>query len=276
MAGISWVKIETTFPRKPVVYHVAMTLEVDTLTVVGALISLLCWADGVTSDGVIGKGGDAVIDSVCGLKGLSAALINAGWLTKSDDGVVAFCEWETHNGANAKKRALDARKTAKYKAKKKLVTENGDQGYQKVTENGDQGYQKVTENGDLDEIREDKNIESVSARKRARTRTRSSASFIPTDEQALFLGEYGKQPRDIEAFNRHWAVALEEVGDANLLARCARLSVERLCEIDGGTEKQQVPEHWLADRKYRDHVKTVRTSPTARAVDLKIELPEGF
>lgn len=153
MAGISWIKLETTFPRKPVIFAVATMLGVDEVVVVGALVNILCWADGVTSDGVIGRFGDLIIDRVGGLKGLGEALIAYGWLTKDEDDVVSFCDWDTHNGENAKKRAVNARKVAKCKANKK-VTENGYQGNQ----NGLPQYaNSVTESDYLDKIREDNN-----------------------------------------------------------------------------------------------------------------------
>ena len=39
MAGISWIKLETTFPRKPVIFAVATMLGVEEVVVVGKTVA---------------------------------------------------------------------------------------------------------------------------------------------------------------------------------------------------------------------------------------------
>lgn len=273
MAGISWIKIETTLPRKPVVYQVAMALGVDDLTVIGALISLLCWADGVTADGTIGKGGDVIIDRVCGLKGLSDALIDAGWLSKDADGVVAFNEWDTHNGENAKKRALNVRKVVKCRANKAL-TESGYKCNQKRLTSVDDA---LTESGQLDKNRIDKNDNTdVLSNAHAKGFVTSGQShveipaagattvFPATGREADFLNAYCRRPKDVSMFRREYVAALEECRDEATLIECARLAVEKEREAEGNIRFLPTPENWLADRRYRDYICTAKvTRPVA-------------
>jgi hypothetical protein len=227
----------------------------------------------VTWDGVIGKGGDAIIDSVCGLKGLSAALIEAGWLTKDDDGVVAFNEWDAHNGENAKKRALDARKTAKYKAKKKLVTENGDQGYQKVTENGDQ-----------DKIRIDKSANALSAGARACEDFVTSGENEPavaTPEPdpicvaaAHLCKVYPKRTYLNATIKAAYRDCINDGITPEALLECLRL--EQMSKAWEEEDGRYIPKLvvWLQERRFQPLLKQVKV---AKPVSKKhIELPEGI
>jgi hypothetical protein len=250
-----------------VVYQVAMALGVDDLTVIGAIISLLCWADGVTADGTIGKGGDVIIDRVCGMKGLSDALIDAGWLSKDAEGVVSFNEWDTHNGENAKKRALNVRKVVKCRANK-TVTENGYKCNQKRLTSVDDA---LTESGQLDKNRIDKNNNTHMS-----IINGGNETFMSDDGAHGFLSAYGKKPRNTRAFRLAWAEALREVKDAATLTKAAELFIEHMMATEGSTRFLPTPEVWLQDCKYRDTIGKAREATrTVKAVE-GLELPEGM
>jgi hypothetical protein len=56
------------------------------------------------------------MDEEIGWKGFSAAMRDIGWLAEDDDGLEAP-DYEEHNGPNAKRRALDASRKGKSRAK---------------------------------------------------------------------------------------------------------------------------------------------------------------
>lgn len=103
MAGISWIKIETTLPRKPVVLTLRRLLKKTQNEVVGMLVSLLCWADGVTEDGTLRGLTVDDLDIIVDCEGFGDALLQAGWLTQGEE--LSFSEWDRHNGKCAKRRA---------------------------------------------------------------------------------------------------------------------------------------------------------------------------
>jgi hypothetical protein len=107
MAGISWIKIETTLPRKPVVLTLRRLLKKSQNEVIGMLVRLLCWADGVTEDGTLRGLIVDDLDIVVDCEGFGAALLQAGWLTQDEE--LSFSEWDRHNGQGAKRRAEKAR-----------------------------------------------------------------------------------------------------------------------------------------------------------------------
>jgi hypothetical protein len=115
MAG-EWIKFEANTPEKPEVFAItiAMGWEDPDLTV-GKLMKVWRWFDQHTIDGNASGVTLALLDRLIGVSGLAQALVNVGWLTANDAGLV-LPNFERHNGKTAKDRALTAKRVAKHKA----------------------------------------------------------------------------------------------------------------------------------------------------------------
>lgn len=115
-----WIKIEVSTPDKPEVCAIATRLRIDPDAVVGKLVRLWAWAEsnriqpndlGVTKE---------FLDKVCGRKGFTEALLQAGWLIEGPEGL-SLPNFERHNGNDSKVRGLTARRVEKHR-KTKLQT----------------------------------------------------------------------------------------------------------------------------------------------------------
>lgn len=275
MAGISWIKIETTFPSKPVVLKLRRILNLSRSEVIGNLIRVLCWADGVTSDGALGGMTVEDIDEVVTCEGFGAALVAVGWLVESD-GVLSFHEWDMHNGTTAKKRAVDARR--------KEVTRMSQKCPKKSGQNADETRTSGGQIAELDKIREDKRNTSVfpKAHPPADSAESSAQRFTiltgKGEQVSLeydrgndrFLKVYGKQPMHVAQFQLAWAEACREV-DPEILIQAARLDRDKLIE-SGELNFQEVPERWLANRKYDQWRKEATQVVKQRASSSKLKV----
>ena len=180
MAGISWIKVEVTLPTKPVVMHVKRACGCSVNEAIGLIVRVLTWADGLTADGVCEGYVLEDLDEHFDALGLAAGLLMAGWIYVNEDGWVAFDNWENHNGEGAKKRAMDARRSGKYRTRKNARSQDGvtdfcDERHANVTQKCDERHAKYTnfvtverdEMRDLDKIREDKSANALNAGARA-------------------------------------------------------------------------------------------------------------
>lgn len=107
MAG-DWIKMSTGLQKHPKVVRMASALQTDRFRIVGGLHSVWCLFDEYTTDGVLEGYSAQVVDELTGFAGLAQAMIDVKWLDASQPGFLVLPEFETHNGASAKRRALDA------------------------------------------------------------------------------------------------------------------------------------------------------------------------
>lgn len=258
MAGISWVKIETTLPHKPIVLKLRRILKKGRNEIVGMLVTLLCWADGATADGNLGEMLPEDIDYVVSCDGFGRALVEAGWLIEGESGL-QFSDWSDHNGYTAKRRAMKARGME--------IARSG-QNVDKTVHRKPQGDHEVAQGVHLDKRREDK-IHANACNARARVREKASALnssgdtyelqygpakwIMPKNKcDDLFLDEYAKKPKSPRAFQVEWATAIQRV-DPEVLIQCAKLY--RASMTDEDYRFQLAPENWLADRRYDQFLK---------------------
>jgi hypothetical protein len=115
MAG-EWLKFECTLPekRETLAITVAMGWDDPDLTV-GKLMRLFRWFDQQTIDGNAHSVTPALLDRVIGVTGFTEAVAKSGWLTINDSGI-ALSNFERHNGATAKSRALTAKRVATHRS----------------------------------------------------------------------------------------------------------------------------------------------------------------
>jgi hypothetical protein len=116
MAG-DWLKVETCTPDKPEVWVIAEELELDPDAVFGKIFRVWVWFDLQTERGNAPNVTKKLLNRLVGVTGFCESVINAGWMIEQD-GIVSLPHFERHNGESAKKRALTAKRVAKYKQKK--------------------------------------------------------------------------------------------------------------------------------------------------------------
>lgn len=277
MAGISWIKIETTLPNKPVVQFVKRACKRSRYEVIGLLISLLCWADGITEDGTCEGYTLEDIDEHFGVDGFASGLVAAGWIAVNDAGWVQFCGWNLHNGECAKKRALNARANNRYRTRKNNERDEN------VMKNNHESITSLSQNDELDKIRKDNIKENtkrkgpgfVTQGKHTTTSTHidihyeGATSFVPTQgREKDFLDAFCRRPKDGNMFRREYANAVKEIGDEETLIECARLAVASERENEGNIRFLPTPENWLADHRYRDYQGTAKTTKPLELIDI--------
>lgn len=114
MAG-EWLKFECSLPEKPetLAITVAMGWDDPDLTV-GKLMRLFRWFDQQTVDGNAPSVTPALLDRIIGVTGFVQAVADVGWLVINSGGV-SLQNFDRHNGATAKSRALTAKRVATHR-----------------------------------------------------------------------------------------------------------------------------------------------------------------
>lgn len=274
--SIPWMKIDTTLPNKPVVQHVRRATKSGRWEALGLIVAVLAWADGITEDGVCEGYTAEDLDDLFAKRGLAAGLANAGWITTSAEGWIAFPEWEVHNGATAKRRACDARRSA---ARRDKIADfdaipsrlrSVPRHARTVTEVADASQKKR----DLDKIRIEYSAFTARAGACAsandgnpNTPPPPSPPPAPDGDKALnaFCAAY---PRRTWPSTRAVAFAWREVMDEGVTAaevmRCLELAKlsKQWCEDDG----RFIPtaQVWLGDRRFEALLKQVRQELSLR------------
>lgn len=115
---ISWIKVETVLPHKPEVAQIALRLRIGKQEAIGLCVSFWCWLDSATTDGNLKDFDAALLDDAMGRPGFAEAMVSVGWLSRTPRGL-AVPNFERHNGTNSKRRALDARRAANYRDRRR-------------------------------------------------------------------------------------------------------------------------------------------------------------
>jgi hypothetical protein len=91
----------------PKVVRIASALNADTLRTIGGLMSTWCLFDAHSIDGTLHGYTAQSLDHHLRWDGFAVAMIAVGWLIESGESL-ALPDFDTHNGACAKRRVLDA------------------------------------------------------------------------------------------------------------------------------------------------------------------------
>ncbi len=110
MAG-DWIKMRGNLWDDPRVGRLVDLTESTEGPVIGALYWLWATADQHSADGFMPGLTTRQIDRKTALPGFAAALLEIGWLTEVEGGIV-IVKFEEHNGASAKRRCTDAQRKA--------------------------------------------------------------------------------------------------------------------------------------------------------------------
>lgn len=192
MAG-DWIKMRGNLWDDPRVSKLCDLCDCGEAQAVGGLYWLWATADQHTEDGRMPGLSLRQIDRKTGIQGFGAALCEIGWLEDDPQGVVII-NFEEHNGASAKKRAVTSKRVANHRAGNAGSTQDHDDGDVPVTQQSlQQEHASVT--GALarerEEIEEEKKKDTssekiVGAAGAASTKpdtTDTKGSRLPTDWQ---------------------------------------------------------------------------------------------
>ena len=106
MAG-HWIEWEKGLVRKPEVLRIARAFQCTPQHAAACCMMVWEWAEDVTENGIIPGLTAADVSFAAGVEGIGEAMVAAGWLVETGDALV-LPNWERHNGAPAKRRALNA------------------------------------------------------------------------------------------------------------------------------------------------------------------------
>jgi hypothetical protein len=106
MAG-DWIKMRADLATSPKVVRIASALNTDRMRILGGLHAVWCLFDTHSEDGRLDGYTVATVDDLIGYPGFARAMADVGWLDEIA-GAVVLPRFEIHNGASAKRRAMEA------------------------------------------------------------------------------------------------------------------------------------------------------------------------
>lgn len=106
MAG-DWIKVRTDLGTSPKVVRIASALCTDRLRVIGALHAVWCLFDAHSCDGELAGYAPETLDELIAFPGFAAAMVAVAWLEVRENGLF-LPQFDAHNGASAKRRAMEA------------------------------------------------------------------------------------------------------------------------------------------------------------------------
>lgn len=106
MAG-DWIKMRIDLATSPKVVRMSSALKADRMRIVGALHAVWCLFDTHSETGRLDGYTVETVDDLIGFPGFARAMADIGWLEETA-GAVVLPRFEVHNGASAKRRAMEA------------------------------------------------------------------------------------------------------------------------------------------------------------------------
>ena len=123
MAG-HWIEWEKGLVRKPEVLRIARALQCTPQHAAACCMMVWEWAEDVTENGIIAGITAADVSFAAAVVGIGEAMVAAGWLLETGDGVV-FPNWDRHNGEPSKRRAVDAQRKRVQRREDRMRTLSG-------------------------------------------------------------------------------------------------------------------------------------------------------
>lgn len=111
--------------RHPKVVRLASASNADRLRVVGGLHAVWCLFDEHSEDGCLYGYTPSAIDEEIGWPGFCDLLIAIGWVESDGNDGLSLPDFDTHNGASAKRRAMEADRKRAERAAASDDTHNG-------------------------------------------------------------------------------------------------------------------------------------------------------
>lgn len=250
-----WIKVRTNLFDDPRVVRIAgiiagadaVPAPVDSVRIVGALVRLWCLADTHSTDGRIPGYSPAFLDATVGIDGFTRAVEAVGWL-KADANGLRIPRFRDHNGASAKRRALEADRKRRGRAGRKTPASEGNTKRPRV---------RKASASDADELRHrDREQRTAETEKRGEKKSENSASAAALPFKAVGVGGNGRG-RNPSAVNIEILQLMADRGcDESLrgvVAKGGDVQIVRqlATEYDRGKDGIENPGGWWRDRLRR-------------------------
>ena len=245
--AIPWIHIDTTLPNKPVVMLVKRTVKCSANEAIGLIVRVLCWADGITADGVCKGYCLEDLDEHFGATGLAEGLVNAGWIYQNEDGWVAFKNYDNHMSECAKKRDEDRLRKSKSRENQKAKSKQ-----ESVTEMSQKNVTDVTKT--CDQIRIDKKYKSANALN-AGARACEDFSLLDNLREA-----WPKGAKATAKLKQTWREVLAEGVTQDELMAC--FERQRISNQWQQEYPRYVPplQKWLDERGFKEELRILRSA----------------
>jgi hypothetical protein len=186
-----WIKMRADLFTHPKVVRISSALKADTLRTVGGLMSVWCLFDAHSEDGQLEGYSPEVLNAHLRWDGFSEAMIAVDWLRFDPAHGLSLPEFDTHNGASAKRRAQEAdRKRAERAASK---------------DDPQDGGKPSALNADKKRTREEKRREEIDTPRKAR-KTKLPEDFAINETGLRVAHEAGVNvDRELSQFRDHHA-----------------------------------------------------------------------
>jgi len=130
----TWIIMHHELPSKPQVKLINRLTGARSIPLtIGRLFTVWVWADTHSEDGVM-RAEFEDVDEEAGCEGFAQAMLQAGWLDRTPDGMLVFPDFGDHNGQTAKTRAANYSRKQRERAKNEVrhtdVTPKRDKGTQ--------------------------------------------------------------------------------------------------------------------------------------------------
>lgn len=112
MAG-DWIKMTMALQSHPKVVRILSATQSDKFRVIGGLHAVWSIFDQHSVDGELHGYTFATMDHVIGWQGFSGAMADVGWLVATTAQTLTMPDFDTHNGASAKRRAEESERKRK-------------------------------------------------------------------------------------------------------------------------------------------------------------------
>lgn len=113
----AWIKVRKSLPTNLRLVKLARLMGIPRHSALGLVVLFWSWVDDEACDGLLPGCQNEDVDSEMGVEGFAKAMTAVGWLVKQDDGLFVP-EFSRYLGKDHKKRARDAERQRKHRAKK--------------------------------------------------------------------------------------------------------------------------------------------------------------
>jgi len=225
MATPNWIKMRTDLVDHPKVVSMATVCKVDVLQVIGGLWAVWATFDTHSVDGTLEGYTLAAIDRKA-WRGFGAAMVGVRWLEETADGLVVP-EFDEHNGASAKRRALDTKRTQGARDSDKSARGSWTPGGQMSASDADKTTTRV------------------------RVESKSKTPVVPSASFAEFWDAWPKSPRKGEKSGcvKLWEESELEIEQPAILAHVKAMAATEGWTKQGG-EFIPAPLVYLRNRKW--------------------------
>jgi len=211
---MDWIKMRCDLREDPAVIGIASELNIEEDLVVGKLHRVWSWANRQTTDGHAASVTATWLDHHVDVTGFAFAMEKVAWLQIKNHEII-FPKFDCHNSESAKKRAISAKRSAKYRHATVTQTSRSERDEsvtrgEEIREEKKRKKEKNFENGKYTENFESfwKSYPPRDGRKLGKAKAFTEFEKVPEDRLSdllravRHLRESAQKPKDAERFLR--------------------------------------------------------------------------